>query len=181
MWPTLPFSSILKQETPTKPIPPEKRVQDFLEHPYHLWIRNRSQLFQLLKNFFLELPPPILTYLLVKKELKMLAIFDQLSCLLTLSKPSNYILIFPPLYKRLTSAAPQFGLAILAHELGHLIMAHHSRVVTEEKAQLEADQIVVALGLGKELLEVLEEYAHFPFISERINSLKKELGLKNQS
>ena len=74
----------------------------------------------------------------------------------------------------LKSAAPQFGLAIIAHEIGHLVHNHTKRNINSLEAQFEADQFVLTLGLENELIATLSEYRHIYGINERIEQLTRK-------
>lgn len=70
-------------------------------------------------------------------------------------KNTHLILVYPDLIKMLTSGAPLMGVAVLAHELGHLVKGHSFKLIDPLEAQCEADMFAYEMGLGNELQEVL--------------------------
>ena len=71
------------------------------------------------------------------------------------------------------SAAPLHATAVLAHELGHIILKHSTRKINPTDAQIEADRFVIEIGLGWELYRVLLDYEGTPDYPQRINALAK--------
>lgn len=70
-------------------------------------------------------------------------------------KNTHLILVYPDLIKMLTSGAPLMGVAVLAHELGHIVKGHSFKMIDPLEAQCEADEFAFDMGLGHELQEVL--------------------------
>ena len=75
----------------------------------------------------------------------------QYSCSLGLSEKCFVIIVFPDLLRTLKALVPTQGVAILAHELGHVYHQHHRREISPLQAQIEADEFAFQLGLGHDL------------------------------
>ena len=73
-----------------------------------------------------------------------------------LDSNKQFILVFPELYQLLKSSKRMQGVAILMHELGHLVLDHQGKQTENERAQIEADLFANEMGLGKYLLEFLK-------------------------
>ena len=86
-------------------------------------------------------------------------------------KNTHLILVYPDLIKMLTSGAPLMGVAVLAHELGHLIKGHSFKMIDPLEAQCEADQVAYEMGLGNELQEVLMDQPNTLETKVRISRL----------
>ena len=59
------------------------------------------------------------------------------------------IFIFSRFIKKLSCVDNGQGLAIFAHEMGHLFYQHPKKGTPELKAQIEADDFAYQLGLGR--------------------------------
>ena len=91
-------------------------------------------------------------------------------------KKSHLVIIYPELFKMMRSAAPLRASAVLAHELGHIILRHSARKIGPTTAQIEADRFVAEIGLGRELRQVLLGYEGCPDYPERMGALAELLG-----
>jgi hypothetical protein len=98
-------------------------------------------------NFFLKSPP-----------LLFLKTSGTLASSVHQHKSHHLILIYPDTYKFLSGLAFEKGIAILAHELGHLFFEHAKKKLTPLQAQVQADEFACTLGFGEELQEVLLEH-----------------------
>ena len=95
----------------------------------------------------------------------------RLGTALAAKKNTHLILVYPDLIKMLTSGAPLMGIAVLAHELGHLVKGHSFKVIDPLEAQCEADQVAYEMGLGNELQEVLMDQPYSIEAKVRISRL----------
>ena len=77
-----------------------------------------------------------------------------LSCAIGKTGNQHLILVFPELIQLLRSASAFHGIAVLAHELGHIYHQHTEQRIDTLTAQIEADQFAYDLGFGEELQEV---------------------------
>ena len=96
--------------------------------------------------------------LLLQKQILFVPVSRIFACTVSPSSSSNFIFIFPDLLKKLSCVDNGQGLAILAHEMGHLFYEHSKKGTPELKAQIEADDFAFQLGLGEELCEVLSNF-----------------------
>ena len=75
----------------------------------------------------------------------------------------------------LRSPSIYHGIAILAHELGHIYYQHTEQKIDTLKAQIEADDFAFELGLGEELQEILLDHVHSVDCRVRISKLTSKL------
>ncbi|MBC7538351.1 MAG: M48 family metalloprotease [Bacteriovorax sp.] len=83
-----------------------------------------------------------------------------LSCAIGRTQNHHLILVFPELIQILKSASAFHGIAILAHELGHIYHQHTENKIDTLTAQIQADLFAFDLGFGEELQEVLLDHVH---------------------
>lgn len=98
-----------------------------------------------------------------------------LSCAIGSTKNHHLILVFPELKQILRSASSMHGIAILAHELGHIYYQHTENKVETLQAQIEADDFAFELGFGEELQEILLDHASSVDCRVRISKLTSKL------
>lgn len=98
-----------------------------------------------------------------------------LSCAIGRTQNHHLILVFPELIQLLKSASAFHGVAILAHELGHIYHQHTEQKIDTLTAQIEADQFAFNLGFGEELQEVLLDHVHSVDCRVRISKLTSQL------
>ena len=98
-----------------------------------------------------------------------------LSCAIGRSQNHHLILVFPELVQILKSPSAFHGVAILAHELGHIYHQHTEKKIDTLTAQVEADQFAFDLGFGEELQEVLLDHVHSIDCRVRISKLTAQL------
>lgn len=98
-----------------------------------------------------------------------------LSCAIGRTQNHHLILVFPELIQLLKSASAFHGVAILAHELGHIFHQHTELKIDTLTAQIEADQFAFDLGFGEELQEVLLDHVHSIDCRVRISKLTAQL------
>jgi hypothetical protein len=88
--------------------------------------------------------------------------------------------VFPELIQLLKSASAFHGIAILAHELGHIYHQHTEQKIDTLTAQIEADEFALDLGFGEELQEVLLDHAHSVDCRVRISRITSKLLTKKK-
>ena len=157
---------------------PKKQKIDFklsfLNDPNHQWInedRTIKRSFEILLDslnskqieFFIQHP----TYMIPCQA--------HLSCAIGRTQNHHLILVFPELIQILKSASAFHGIAILAHELGHIYYQHTENKIDTLTAQIEADHFAFELGFGEELQEVLLDHVHSLDCRVRISRLTAEL------
>lgn len=98
-----------------------------------------------------------------------------LSCAIGRTQNHHLILVFPELIQLLKSASAFHGVAILAHELGHIYHQHTEQKIDTLTAQIEADHFAFDLGFGEELQEILLDHVHSIDCRVRISRLTSEL------
>lgn len=103
-----------------------------------------------------------------------------LSCAIGRTQNHHLILVFPELVQLLKSASAFHGIAILAHELGHIFHQHTEQKIDTLTAQIEADQFAFDLGFGEELQEVLLDHVHSIDCRVRISKLTSQLVTQTQ-
>ena len=138
------------------------------------WILDNKYALRCIEILFDSLPPPCLKYL---SSLELLFIRSDgiLASTVAPRKKTHLIIIYPELFKMMRSASPLRASAVLAHELGHIILKHSERQINPSTAQIEADHFVAQIGLGRELQQVLLGYDGTPDYPERVNALAKSL------
>lgn len=114
-----------------------------------------------------------------KHETYLLPCQAHLSCAIGKTGNHHLILIFPELIQLLKSGSTFQGVAILAHEFGHIYHQHTEQRIDTLQAQIEADRFAFDLGFGEELQEVLLDHVYSVDCRVRISRLTTDLlGLK---
>lgn len=98
-----------------------------------------------------------------------------LSCAIGRTQNHHLILVFPELMQILRSASFVHGIAILAHELGHIYYQHTENKIDTLQAQIEADDFAFQLGFGEELQEILLDHVSSMDCRVRISKLTSKL------
>lgn len=151
--------SMLRNFKSTPKVSRQAVVQQFMEHPEHQWFAKDPTLSRLFKIFCESWSDQIIEFI-AKEEVLILQAEGHLACAMAPVRHANVILAFPDLVNVLRSASPIRGLAILAHEMGHLVLKHSHRKISNIEAQVEADEFAFHMGFGRELEQVLLEYEH---------------------
>jgi hypothetical protein len=98
-----------------------------------------------------------------------------LSCAIGRTKNHHLILVFPELMQILKSASVLHGIAVIAHELGHIYYQHTENKIDTLQAQIEADDFAFQLGFGEELQEILLDHVYSVDCRVRIAKLTSKL------
>jgi hypothetical protein len=98
-----------------------------------------------------------------------------LSCAIGKTGNHHLILVFPELIQLLKSGSTVQGIAVLAHEYGHIYHQHTEQGVDTLQAQIEADRFAFDLGFGEELQEVLLDHVYSIDCRVRISRLTTDL------
>jgi len=130
--------------------------QDFFMKPEHGWILENRYIKANFEELIDRLPSKILLQLLKDKEVAFVPSNGFYSCALSGSHQS-FIMVFPELMQLLKSAATNHALAVLIHELGHIILEHSKKNTEPLNAQVEADLFACELGLGEEIESFLHD------------------------
>jgi Zn-dependent protease with chaperone function len=148
-------------------------ISNFLKKSDHQWIRKN----RILQNRIIELLTKLSEsdlHLLTVQEQTCLSYSDGLwSSTFSKNRRENVILIFPRLYKLFLSAEYRQAQAILAHEIGHILLGHNRTSISLLQAQLEADAFAKELGLSDELAHALLDFPIDQEILSRVQELKK--------
>ena len=170
------FEFLKKKSVPKKALK-EKFIKDFLQDANHQWIlqdrttkRSIEILLNSLNNEHIEFFSNHPTFLIPCQA--------HLSCAIGRTSNHHLILVFPELSQILKSASSFHGIAILAHELGHIFHQHTENKIDTLKAQIEADEFATDLGFGEELQEVLLEHTHSIDCRVRIAKITSALIIK---
>ena len=91
----------------------------------------------------------------------------------------NLIIIYPELTYLMKNGKMNEAIGILFHEIGHLILKHQERGLSNDQAQIEADLFSLELGYGNHLLEFLKNQRETEQIEKRIHALRKVLKTVN--
>ena len=140
------------------PLRRQKYLERFFSAPFHQWINENKyyrRAFQVLIESF---PSSVLDHFDQDRPIIFVQASGKYSCALSASLKYHIIVVFPDLCQMLKSGAPTRGMAILAHELGHLFYNHSPQRISPLKAQMEADKFAFDLGFGHELQDILLDY-----------------------
>lgn len=131
--------------------------QDFINDPDHQWIFDDYYLKRVFMQLLDILPANDLDKL-IKSKSKFLKTSGLLSITIKYSHDHAIVLIYPELEKMLKTVLFENGLAVLLHEIGHIIYDHALSKKSILTAQVEADDYAFNLGLGRQLHDVLLEH-----------------------
>jgi len=130
-----------------------------MEHPHNQWIKNEFHLKRILDMFFDSIPITMAQNLMRRnRPIVFIKSNGQLASAISTNEKLEFIVLYPDLEKLLNSGSWSHGLAVIAHELGHLYYQHSKRQIHTLKAQFEADYFTCQLGLGEELMAVIFDY-----------------------
>jgi hypothetical protein len=87
-------------------------------------------------------------------------------------KNEYVIVVFPDLFKMMSTTLITEASATLAHELGHIYYKHHERKINRLKAQIEADSFAGQLGFKDDLKRTLFRFSHLKEVQYRLEFLK---------
>lgn len=152
----------------------EKLIDKLLNDPNHDWIKNDK----IMSRSFIELWAQLKLHhieFFLKNEVFFIKCNALLSCAIGKTGNHQLILVFPDLIKILRSASPDHGLAILAHELGHIYYQHTEFKIETLKAQIEADDFAFELGFGEELQDILLDHNDSIDCKVRVSKLTSKL------
>lgn len=144
-----------------------------LHCPEHAWIQADSQLLRIMVSFIFDLPQEVLRFINQNKVI-FLATNGRYSCSIDLPDSKKVILLFPEILELLKQVNTRKGLAILAHEIGHLYFEHAGKKTHYLSAQLEADHFACKLGYQKEIEEIISSECSGDELSQRLGALNRE-------
>ena len=171
-WPSLqspsPVERIVTMFAQISPL--DKLYKKVFRLPENQWVLDTPCALRCIQILFESLPRPSLKYL-SSLDLFLIRSDGILASTVAPRKKSHLIIVYPALYKMMASAAPLCATAILAHELGHIVLKHSQRNITPAAAQLEADRFAAEMGFARELLQVLADHKGTPDYPERAQAL----------
>ena len=100
------------------------------------WATNDHFLFRALDQLIDSFLRKHLVTFLNGNEIILVKVNGEYSCALSYPRNIDLILVFPDLYKLLKCANPNLGVAILAHEFGHLYHRHSEKKISLVNAQI---------------------------------------------
>jgi endo-1,4-beta-D-glucanase Y len=140
----------------TKKASKEEWIQYLLQLQEHKWLDQDRYVRLNLLDFLEDLPQNVITKMCTTHPTVLVPATGRFSCAVN-SHKYNVILIFPELMDLLKSTAITHYKAILAHELGHILLSHGKREVNTLEAQVEADMFACKLGFVEDLENFLLE------------------------
>ncbi len=153
----------------------DQLLQKIINHPTNSWFLKDKFLTRSINRFFESWDQDIFNFFIFnKKNLSLACSTGRYSCTFPNISDIECIILFPDLIKLLKSSSPDHGIAILAHELGHIVSSHAIKKISPLEAQVEADKIACRLGHGKFLQDILMDF-HNIEAKVRISYLTSEL------
>ncbi len=132
-------------------------IKQFFSENDHQWILEDHYVKRAIEILLRSLSNEHIKFF-TKNKTFMIPCQAHLSCAIGKTNNNHLILVFPELIKLLKSGSSTHGLAVLAHELGHIYHQHTENKIDTLVAQIEADQFAFDLGFGEELQEILLDY-----------------------
>ena len=154
----------------------EQYVEYFYQQPFHKWIIDNKSIKRVFDLVFSVLDENSKGLMLKQNKIIVIPTNGTLACSISgLDENFNIILAFPDMIKLLKSAAPDLATAIILHEIGHIILEHAKKNISNLAAQFEADEFATKLGFGYELIKVMEDFPDSLDCMLRIELIKKQL------
>ncbi len=157
----------------------ENFIKSFLNDGNHRWIAEDRILARGVRLLMESLEDKHITFF-IQHPTYLIPCQAHLSCAIGRTKNHHLILVFPELIQILRSASSVHGVAILAHELGHIYHQHTENKVETLQAQIEADDFAFQLGFGEELQEILLDHVYSVDCRLRISKLTTKLITNKQ-
>ena len=152
----------------------ESFLKNFLNDSNHNWINEDKMINRGVKLLIEALEERHLDFF-SKHPTYLIPCQANLSCAIGRTQNHHLILVFPELIQILRSASSIHGVAILAHELGHIFYQHTENKIDTLQAQIEADDFAFQLGFGEELQEILLDHVYSIDCRVRISKLTSKL------
>ena len=147
----------------------------FFTSIHHQWIGENLSYKKSFSFLIDSLSEDHLDFFTGKKEVLFMKSSGKLACSLGDITSYNIVIVYPDLCQLLRSALYLRGIAVLAHELGHLYHNHSKLEISPLEAQVQADHFALSLGFGHELQDVLLEHSHSLDCRTRIACLVSSL------
>ncbi len=133
-------------------------IKHFFSESVHNWIRKDKDYYRAFTLLFECLPSDIKLQLIRKNKLVFIKVEGQYASSLELPHKKSFVIIYNDLLKLLKGPYFPQGVAVLAHEIGHIINHHAKRQISILDSQFEADQFVIDIGLEEELIDFLSDH-----------------------
>ncbi|OUR99952.1 hypothetical protein A9Q84_02670 [Halobacteriovorax marinus] len=147
-------------------------AKQFYENSEHQWILSDQRILECFKLVLETLNKNKRMQSFLKNSL-FIRTNGSYACAITGKK--IVILIYPELISIMKSNNYKQAVAVLLHEVGHIILDHQQRDITNTMAQIEADLFSSELGYGEYLFDFLNERNQGPQIQKRLQALKHVL------
>lgn len=157
----------------------EFKVQ-FFSSPHHRWILKDKSLYRAFEGLIDSFSEDIIQFH-KRERILFLVSNGEMACALSQLQGHHVILVFKDLVKILRSGSSDRGLAVLAHEIGHVYYRHSERQVSIIQSQSEADRFAFDLGFGHALLDFLLEYSGNEETEVRARLLADAINAKEES
>ncbi|MDH5581334.1 MAG: M48 family metalloprotease [Bdellovibrionales bacterium] len=132
-------------------------IKNFFSKQIHNWIRKDPDYHRAFMLLFDCLPTQIQDELARKKDLIFIKMDGQFASTIEADKKKSIILIYEDLLKLFKGPRFPQGVAVLAHELGHILRNHAKRHISILDSQFEADQFAIEVGFEEELIDFLSD------------------------
>lgn len=152
----------------------ENFIKNFLNDRDHQWILEDQYIKRAIENLLHSMTEEHIKFF-SKNKTFLIPCQAHLSCAIGKTNNNHLILVFPELIKLLKSGSSAHGMAVLAHEFGHIFHQHTENKIETLTAQIEADKFAFDLGFGEELQEILLDHAHDVDCRVRIAKLTSAL------
>lgn len=159
--------SLFRQKTPAKKkqYNREMLLNSFFYKTEHSWINENKYIKASFEDFFEYVPVATIDRIVNDYQIIFVPILAKYGCAIS---SANVILVFPELHELLASTAISNFKAIIAHEIGHILMDHGAKSLSVMEAQIEADNFAISLGFGEDLES---------FLLDQPESIEKRLRL----
>ena len=158
---------LLKKEVNKRKLSKLELVNFILDQEEHRWIRSEGYVNAHFTDFLERLPLRTLEEVFIKKMTLFVRSSGKFACSVT-PLQQNVVIVFPELYTLLSKTYDGWAKAVLAHEIGHIILNHTENHEDPMEAQVDADKFACDMGY----LEELESFLH-----EQPESVEKRVRL----
>lgn len=145
--------------------------KNFKNNPEHEWIFKNKEVEKCFQLIFDEFKDEHFRYF-TKNKVSFIYSHAELSFAVGNLKNEYVIVVFPDLFKMMSTTLITEASATLAHELGHIFYKHHERKINRLKAQIEADSFASQLGFKDDLKRTLLRFSHLKEVQYRLEFLK---------
>jgi hypothetical protein len=128
----------------------EAFMVNFFSDERHSWLAQDRYTKSALEELFEKIPSKTLNKIMRKYPVVMVPSSGKFSCSVGRMK-EHVIVLFPEVVLGLKSCNPKQSQAIIAHEIGHIMMGHFEVGVDPLDAQVQADVFACELGYLEEI------------------------------